>query len=136
MATARSVRRAYDAAFAEVNVNLSEASILAHLANGGALSQVELARRIGAGRARVGVHVDTLEAKRAVRRDPDPHDRRVWLVSLTPAGLDLWQRSVEVDRALRRHLRAGTTRAERAALDAVLARIRHNADAALGRADS
>jgi DNA-binding MarR family transcriptional regulator len=135
MAAARSVRRAYDDAFASVELNLSEASVLAYLANGGALTQVELARRIGASRARIGVHVDALEAKQAVRRDPDPTDRRVWLVSLTPTGRDLWQRSMEADRALRRRLRAGTTAEERTVLDAALARIRENADAILGGED-
>lgn len=135
MAVARSVRRAYDAAFAEIDINLSEASVLAHLADGGALSQVELARRVGTGRARVGVHIDSLEAKGAVRRDADPDDRRVWLVSLEPLGFDLWQRSVDADRALRKELRAGTTQEERAALDAALTRIRDNAEAFLARAD-
>lgn len=135
MAAARSVRRAYDMAFAEIDINLSEASVLAHLADGGALSQAELARRVGTGRARVGVHIDSLEAKGAVRRDADPDDRRVWLVSLEPLGLDLWQRSVEADRALRKELRARTTQDERAVLDAALSRIRANADALLERAD-
>ena len=72
MSAARSVRRAYDAAFAEIGINLSEASILAHLANSGAITQVELARRIGASRARIGVHVDTLEAKQAVASRSGP----------------------------------------------------------------
>jgi MarR family transcriptional regulator for hemolysin len=135
MSAARSVRRAYDRAFAEIDINLSEASLLAHLADGGALSQVELARRVGTGRARVGVHIDSLEAKGAVRRDADPDDRRVWLVSLEPLGFDLWQRSVEADRALRKELRAGTTQEERAVFDAALTRIRANADAFLERAD-
>jgi MarR family transcriptional regulator, transcriptional regulator for hemolysin len=128
MATARSVRRAYDAALAKVDLNLSEASVLAHLATGGPLPQVELARRIGTGRARIGAHIDSLERKGAVRRDADPADRRVWLVSVTRSGRRLWQRSVEVDRVLRRTLREGTTAAERDEVDRVLSRFRSNAD--------
>jgi MarR family transcriptional regulator for hemolysin len=129
MATARSVRRAYDAALAEVGVNLTEASVLAYLANGGSLTQVELARRIGTGRARVGVHIDALEGKGAVVRESDPGDRRVWRVSLTPAGRQLWRETVRVDGTLRRRLRADTTDEQRVLLDAVLTTIRRNADA-------
>jgi MarR family transcriptional regulator, transcriptional regulator for hemolysin len=132
MATARSVRRAYDAALSKVDLNLSEASVLAHLATGGPLPQVELARRIGTGRARIGAHIDSLERKGAVRRDADPADRRVWLVSLTRSGRKLWQRSVEVDRVLRRTLREGTTAAERDEVDRVLTQFRSNADRQAG----
>jgi DNA-binding MarR family transcriptional regulator len=128
MATARSVRRAYDAALAEVDLNLSEASILAYLARGGSLSQVELARRIGTGRARAGVHIDRLEAKGAVVREADPDDRRIWRISLTPAGRELWARSVDVDAAVRRRLRVNTTEDQRDVLDAVLTTIRRNAE--------
>jgi DNA-binding MarR family transcriptional regulator len=112
-----------------LGVNLIEASILAHLGDGGPLTQVELARRINAGRARVGVYVDGLQAKGAVERRGDPNDRRVWLVDLTPQGRELWYSTIAVDRYVRRHLRAGTTAAERARLDSLLRRIHRNVDA-------
>jgi DNA-binding MarR family transcriptional regulator len=123
------MRRAYDRCLAEVGVHLTEASILAHLGSGGPLTQVELARRIGTSRARVGVHVDGLAAKGAVERRADPADRRVWRVALTPSGHALWTRTIEIDQAVRRHLRAGTTAAERRQLDDLLVRIQRNADA-------
>jgi DNA-binding MarR family transcriptional regulator len=126
MATARAVRQAYDRCLAEVGVNLTEASLLAHLGNGGQLTQVELARRVGTSRARIGVNVDSLEAKGAVERRSDPTDRRVWLVSLTEAGRDLWARTIKVDRHVRTYLRLGTTAAERKQLDALLERIHRN----------
>ncbi|MCU1449143.1 MAG: putative MarR family transcriptional regulator, partial [Acidimicrobiales bacterium] len=63
MSTARAVRRAYDRRFRETGVNLGEASVLAHLADGGPLTQVELATRIGTGRANVGLLIDSLERK-------------------------------------------------------------------------
>jgi DNA-binding MarR family transcriptional regulator len=126
MSTARAVRRAYDRALAETGVNLTEASVLAHLGNSGPLSQVELARRIGTGRARIGVYVDALESMGAVRRDADPDDRRVWKVGLTASGKDLWAQTIEIDRRIRRHLRAGTTAAEREQLDRMLTRIQQN----------
>jgi MarR family transcriptional regulator, transcriptional regulator for hemolysin len=126
MSTARAMRRAYDRSLAQVGVNLTEASILAHLGDGGPLTQVDLARRIGTSRARVGVHIDGLQAKGAIERRPHPTDRRVWLVRLTPAGHELWNRTIDIDRAVRRHLRAGTTASERRTLDTLLARIEHN----------
>ncbi len=129
LSTARAVRRAYDQCLAELGVHLTEASILAHLGDGGPLTQVELARRIGTSRARVGAHVDGLAAKGAVQRSADPTDRRVWRVGLTPAGHHLWARTIEIDRAVRRHLRAGTTAAERRQLDDLLTRIERNVDA-------
>lgn len=128
LSTARAVRRAYDGALAELGVNLSEASVLAHLQNGGPLTQTELARRIGTGRARMGAWIDGLVAKEAVVREADPHDRRVWKVALTPSGQRLWQETARVDRSIRRTLRDGTTADDRARLDALLTRINRNAD--------
>lgn len=126
MSTARAVRRAYDFSLVELGVNLAEASVLAHLGDAGSLTQVELARRIGTGRARIGVQVDALQAKGAVQRGADPADRRVWRVSLTPAGRKLWERTIEVDRMVRRRLRAGISAEERDQLESLLTRIQHN----------
>lgn len=132
LSTARAVRRAYDAALAELGVNLSEASALAHLQDGGPLTQTELARRIGTGRARMGAWIDALVAKGAVVREADPHDRRVWKIALTAAGQDLWEQTVRVDRSIRRVLRAGSTPEDRARLDALLTLINRNADTLVG----
>jgi len=133
LSTARAVRRAYDAAFAELGVNLSEASVLAHLRDGGPLTQTELARRIGTGRARMGAWIDNLVAKGAVVREADPHDRRVWNVALTPVGLQLWEQTARVDRTIRKVLRAGSTPEDRARLDALLTLINRNADTLIDR---
>jgi MarR family transcriptional regulator, transcriptional regulator for hemolysin len=129
MSTARAVRRAYDRCLAEAGVNLTEASILAHLGDAGPLTQVELARRIGTSRARVGVHIDSLQGKGAIERRAHPTDRRVWMVRLTPAGHELWTHTIAIDRRVRGYLRAGTTSAERHQLDALLGRIERNVDA-------
>src|SRR5581483_8266461 len=118
----------YDAALARAGVNLSEASVLAHLQNAGPLTQTELARRIGTGRARVGAWIDGLVAKGAVVRTPDPGDRRVWMVALTPSGRTLWAETARIDRSIRRVLRDGTSPEDRARLDALLRTINRNAD--------
>jgi MarR family transcriptional regulator for hemolysin len=132
LSTARAVRRAYDAALAKAGVNLSEASVLAHLQSGGPLTQTELARRIGTGRARVGAWIDGLVDKGAVAREADPLDRRVWSVVLTPAGHTLWAETARIDRSIRRVLRDGTTADDRARLDALLTRVNRNADGLVG----
>lgn len=128
MSTARAVRRAYDAALAELGVNLSEASVLAHLKDAGGLTQTELARRIGTGRARMGAWIDGLVTKGMVVRHADPNDRRVWNVALTTAGERLWAQTADVDRSIRKVLRAGSTPEDRARLDALLTLINSNAD--------
>src|SRR5581483_8387222 len=112
----------------ELGVNLSEASVLAHLRDSGPLTQTELARRIGTGRARMGAWIDGLVAKGAVERRSDPHDRRVWNVALTPAGHRLWQATAGIDRSIRKVLRAGSSPEDRARLDALLTLINRNAD--------
>jgi MarR family transcriptional regulator, transcriptional regulator for hemolysin len=126
MSTARAVRRAYDRSFADLDVNLAEASVLAHLGDAGSLTQTELARRIGTGRAHIGVQVDSLQTKGAVERTGDPSDRRVWKVALTSRGRDLWAQTIEVDRRVRHQLRAGISSAERDQLDSLLERIHRN----------
>ena len=137
LSTARAVRRVYDAALAELGVNLSEASVLAHIQDSGPLTQTELARRIGTGRARLGAWIDGLVAKGAVVRQADANDRRVWNVALTTEGRALWDETVRVDRSIRRALRAGSTPEDRARLDAILTLINRNANAlADGSGDS
>ena len=129
MTTARAVRRAYDRCLATADVNFTEASILAHLADAGPYTQVELARLLGTGRAQIGLHIDSLVRKGVVERRADPTDRRVWKIHMTPKGADVWQSTVEIDRHVRERLRANTTPAQRHQLDEVLRQIGENAGA-------
>lgn len=134
MSVARLMRRAYDQAFSDSGLNLAEATVLAHLVDG-ALTQSELARRVGTSRARIGGLIDSLEPRGAVRRDGHPTDRRVWLVNLTDKGHAMWESTVAADRTLRKHLRKGTTAQQRERLDEVLTLIQENALAFLNEAD-
>ena len=126
MVVARLMRRAYDRVFSGFGLNLAEATVLAHLVDG-ALTQSELARRVGTSRARIGALIDSLEARGALRREADATDRRVWLVTLTREGHALWERAVVADRTLRKHLRKSTTAQQREQLDEVLTLIQKNA---------
>jgi DNA-binding MarR family transcriptional regulator len=133
MATARLVREAFDARLAGLGVNLTQASLLAYVAEFGATSQTRLADRLGIGRAAIGSVVDRLQAAGLVERRPDPDDRRVWRVEITPAGHDLARRIGEVDQVLRAELRRGIGREERQALAWVMTRLQHNLHQAIRR---
>ena len=73
-------------------------ALLASLAEFGAHSQAELARRIGVDRSDMVALVNELEQQGLVVRSPDPEDRRRNAVTLTAAGrrvMASMQRQVE-----------------------------------------
>lgn len=126
MATSRAIRDAYDARFRELDLNLTQASMLVFLHESGPLRQTQLARRLGQGRAATGSTVDLLERRALVERQADPADGRAWLVTLTPAGKDLVDPINEIDRVLRGELRLDISRGERQQLAKLLLRLQAN----------
>ncbi len=126
MATARAIRQSYDQRFSDLDLNLSEASVLAYVAEHGALSQTQIAKSLGLGRAATGALIDVLEDRALVQRLTDPDDRRVWLVEITIAGKELLEEVYVRDQILRKQLRNGITRQERQQLAAVLVRLGNN----------
>ena len=126
MATARAIRQSYDQRFSDLDLNLSEASVLAYVAEHGALSQTQIAKSLGLGRAATGALIDALEGRALVQRQTDPDDRRVWLVEITIAGKELVEEVYVRDQILRKQLRNGITRQERQQLAAVLVRLGNN----------
>ena len=126
MATARAIRQSYDQRFDDLDLNLSEASLLAYVAEHGALSQTRIAKSLGLGRAATGALIDVLEQRELVQRETDPDDRRVWLVEVTIAGKELVEEVYVRDQILRKQLRNGITREERQQLAAMLVRLGNN----------
>ena len=126
MATARAIRQSYDQRFNDLDLNLSEASVLAYVAEHGALTQTQIAISLGLGRAATGALIDVLEDRALVPRQTDPDDRRVWLVEITIAGKELLEEVYVRDQILRKQLRNGITRQERQQLAAVLVRLGNN----------
>jgi DNA-binding MarR family transcriptional regulator len=126
MSTANAIRAAYDERLAPLGFNLSVASLLAYICDYGPVSQTRAAEHLEQGRAVTGTHVDKLEAAGLVERQPDPTDRRVWLVAITDAGRDVTSSIADVDRVLRDELRAGISRTERQQLANVLVRLQDN----------
>ena len=126
MATARAIRDVYDASFAALDLNLTQASLLVFVQESGPLRQTQLARRLGLGRAATGTTVDLLERRGLVERQADPQDRRAWLVTITSAGKDLVEPINAIDREVRAELRHDISRAERQQLARLLLRLQGN----------
>src|SRR5271169_2240235 len=63
--------------------------VLSALAEQPVRTQAALAQAIGADKSRIIVVLDELQEQGLIRRYPDPDDRRVHLLSLTPAGGEL-----------------------------------------------
>ncbi len=126
MSAAAAIRNAYDCRLAPLGLNLSQASLLAYICDFGPVSQTRAAAHLSQGRAVTGTQIDKLEASGLVERQPDPADRRVWLVAATPAGRELHASVADVDAVLRRELRVGISREERQALAALLVRLQQN----------
>ncbi|MEV5571639.1 MarR family transcriptional regulator [Spirillospora sp. NPDC052269] len=64
----------------------SQASVLSRLSTGGAMTASELAAAEGVRPQSMAATLGALEEQGVVRRDPDPHDGRRQLVSLTGSG--------------------------------------------------
>ena len=131
MSTARLIREAFDARLKPLDLNLTQASLLAYVAEFGATTQTRLADQLGTGRAAMGTVVDGLERRGFIERHPDPDDRRVWRVDVTDSGRSLAADIASVDAVLRGELRHGIGREERQALSWVLTRLQVNLQSAI-----
>jgi DNA-binding MarR family transcriptional regulator len=83
-------------------------------------TQAALAAAIGADKTRLIPVLDDLQHRGLIEREPDPADRRVRLLSLTPAGRDR-QRAVRADiRAAEEALLADLAKEDRSSFLAAL----------------
>lgn len=126
MATARAIRRAFDARFADLELNITQASLLAFLDQRGPLTQSQLALGLGMGRAATGLVINALEKRGLVERRSNPADGRAWLIALRPDGEALVGPIQKIDEVLRAELRSGISRAERQQLAGLLLRLQSN----------
>src|SRR5690349_24660310 len=65
-------------------------AVLGALAEEPMRTQAALARAIGADKTRIIGTLDELQERALIEREPDPEDRRVRLLRLTPAGRKLY----------------------------------------------
>jgi DNA-binding MarR family transcriptional regulator len=82
----------FAAAVAELDLAPLQAKALHELEVEPPISMRELAKRLRADPSNVTGLIDRLEARGLVERRPDPHDRRIKGLALTPAGARLRQR--------------------------------------------
>ncbi|MGB0616405.1 MAG: MarR family winged helix-turn-helix transcriptional regulator [Acidimicrobiales bacterium] len=129
--TARRLRSAFDHRLTELDLNLNQASLLAFVNDFGGTNQTALAEMVGVGRASCGAMIDQLEARGLVERQPDPEDRRVWLVAITAEGTALVEQFYAVDEEFRKDIRRDISRAERQQLASLLERLGANVDTIL-----
>ncbi len=123
--TAKAVRAWVDDAFARHGSSLANWILLQHAAaSEQPPSQSELAGSMSIGGATLVRHLDRLEADGLVRRDPDPRDRRVTRISLTPAGREHFAALAEIARGVDGELRALITEREERVFLSVLDRLR------------
>ncbi len=132
IATARELRATFDERLSVLDLNLSQATLLAYVTDFGSSTQTELADMVGLGRAATGTMIDQLEQRGLLKRLPDPDDRRVWLVAATAAGESLVDDFYELDRGLRVEFRQGISRDDRHQLADLLDRLSLNIAAARG----
>jgi len=130
--TSRGVRQAFDRRFSALGLNLSQALLVAVVTDFGPHTQTQIAEVLSLGRAATGSCIDHLEERGLVRRDPDPEDRRVWVVSATPEGEKMAEEIRTIDQVLQAELRRGITRAERQQLANLLIKIQANLEPILG----
>jgi DNA-binding MarR family transcriptional regulator len=93
---ARLVRTLADARAREHGMTRAQWMILVHLDRQPGMSQNELASLIEVEPITVGRLVDRLEARGMVERRPDPSDRRIWRLHLTPDARPMLK---EIDKA-------------------------------------
>lgn len=126
ISAASDIRRLYDERFAPLDLTLSLVGLLCYVGDFGPVSQTRAADHLHQGRAVTGTQIDRLEERGLIERQPDPNDRRVWLVQITADGKELADKAIELDIVIRKELRAGIAREDRQALANVLVRLQHN----------
>ncbi len=129
--TARRLNNVFNARVESLDLNLNQASLLAFVVDFGDSTQTALAEMVGLGRAATGTMIDQLETRGLLERQPDPNDRRVWLVAATDAGRQIVERFYEIDSALRAELRRGIGRDDRQQLAETLERLDANIETAI-----
>jgi DNA-binding MarR family transcriptional regulator len=83
---------------ASIDISRPQAGLLRALAASEPTSQQALATHLSLGPSRLVVLIDELEQRKLVERRPDPSDRRVYALGLTPAGRELGERLTKIAR--------------------------------------
>jgi DNA-binding MarR family transcriptional regulator len=113
--------------FADAGLQPGEFDVLATLRRSGApymLSPTRLYEAAMISSGGMTNRLDRLEQAGLIKRDPDPHDRRGVLITLTPAGIELIDNVTEAHMANEARLLSALSEAERDRLAALLRKLR------------
>lgn len=119
-AVSRSVAQVYAERF---ELSRDEWRVLAALAQAGRMKMVRLVEHTTLDKMQVSRAVARLEAGALLGREPDPEDRRGWVLHLTAAGRALHRKIVPMVQAREAFLLEALDAAERAALEAALEKV-------------
>jgi MarR family transcriptional regulator for hemolysin len=124
--TSRAVSRAFDARLAEAGGSLPVWLVLLNLRTRETANQRELAEAVGIQGATLTHHLNGMEATGLLTRRRDPTNRRVHLVELTDAGIELFHRLRSAAVAHDELIRTGFSEDDLAQLAGLLDRMRGN----------
>ena len=124
--SAKAVSRAFDDALGEAGGSLPVWLVLLSVRTREHANQRELAQAVGIEGATLTHHLNAMEERGLIRRDRDPGNRRVQVVSLTDAGSELFVRLATAAQAHDQRLRRGFTAAELRQLGELLNRLAAN----------
>jgi DNA-binding MarR family transcriptional regulator len=119
-------RNTFDQYMKPLGVTRSQWWVLAHLSRKDGMMQTELAGLLDVGKVTLGGLVDRLEAGGWIDRRPNPSDRRVKNVFLTPKATGLLQEMRAVERVLNQDVLKGFTAEERQRLAELLGHVKAN----------
>ena len=122
----RLARRSFDARAREIAVTRPQWQVLVMLNRHEGVNQGGLAELLDVEPITVCRMVDRLQEADLVERRPDPADRRTWRLFLTAKAADLLAQLQPLGEQLEREAFAGIDPAERAAVFAILERVRNN----------
>ena len=119
-------RAVFDEFMKPAGVTRSQWWVLAHLSRRDGMIQSDLAEVLELGKAALGGLVDRLEAARFISRHPDPADRRVKRIHLTPKGMQMVQKMRKQSDAMSERILTGLTAGQRRELTAMLDKVKRN----------
>ena len=111
-------------ALAPLGISPRQASIFLALSERKAYSQLALSEMLGIDRTSMGAFLTKLEASELVRRQINPEDRRVYTVSLTPAGETLAAQVDQIVKETQAHFLGSLTSVEGEQLRSLLLTLR------------
>ena len=112
----------------QVGITVDQWVLLKILDERGQISQVELAQTGHKDAASVTRILDILQKKRLIQRVDDEHDRRKYMISLTPEGREFVAGHLPFVNRIRARIVRGLTDEEIQTLKRILEKIRQNLD--------